>query len=274
MGTWRRGDDRIAQVSSADGEPTRVTGLTTGTTTVVFEMADGLRAEARVEVVRNESDIEDDVRQSLPVELFPDVSPGTDLFLETANPVTFRATNLGDAYDIRIENVTGGVAEATDDARTFILAPSTDTLSFDVIAEGDGRTERFDGIRYGSRLPPAPTIELLDPSTGRTVDESLQPLDLTVLEVAVRRPLPFAANHPDDAAYRVSSVTATLEEISGTDDVVAFSTGTLDLTSFRSQAESGDYLVVDVDGVQRQNYRGDVFAQNEYVPRRFVVPIR
>ena len=219
-------------------------------------------------------DVSENVGNNLEVDLYPSVPTHMPLYVDVANEVEFEATNMGDDYDIEIENVQGGVVESAEAERTFIVSPSTDSMTFDVVASNSERSERFEDISYNGRGAPKPRIQLFNTRRSREVERGIDLSDLTSLELNALADAEFQAAYSDDAAVRISDVTVTLDRTSGSPLVRSFTSGDLDLYDFRTPAAVGDNLYIEIHEVERLNYRDEVVEQAEYYPRSFYVPLK
>jgi hypothetical protein len=272
--TWTCTEPSVVDVSNDEGSKGMASAADTGTSTLRANTPWGIRAEAPIEVVASREQIEDDVRMSLPVELFPSIPTDMPLYAESANEVVFQATNMGDSYTVELENVEGGMAESAEPANAFILAPSDAAMTFDAVVSNARRTERFDGLSYESTAVPAPEIQLFNTRRGREVEKGVDASDMTSLEVRIASDEDFRAAYPDDAAVRLADITVTLERASGTNIIRTYSSGAIDLYDFRTAADVGDRLYIEIDEVERQNYRGDVIPLYNYTPSSFYVPLK
>lgn len=273
--TWSCTNPDVMEVSNDEASKGMATATGPGTSTMRVRTPHGLQAEAAIEVVTSAADLEDDIRANLEVDLFPSVPTTFPLYMGVANVVRFQATNLGDDYTVELENVEGGaVASAEESARAFILSPSAAEMTFDVVVSNSDRTERFDDLSYESRSAPRPRIQLMNSRRGREVERGIDASDITALTLNAIADADFQTNYSDDAAVRISSVKVTLDRQSGSSLVRAFADGDIDLYDFRSVANEGDNLYIEILGVERLNYRDEVVEQSDYYPSSFYVPLK
>jgi len=177
------------------------------------------------------------------------------LYLGCANRLNFVSPQLGALWQPSFsgsgaEIISGGGGKVT-------IVPNASQVTMNVNNQGNTL-----GIeRFKVRLVPKPEIQVF--GNGRLIDEkrgeaasSLRSLD--VRAVADEN---FKATNPEDARFRVTSVTVNLVRGGRRVNFVELG-GSGSIGNLAQQAQSGDRYVVEVKGVQRMNFQGKIMPVN------------
>lgn len=105
-----------------------------------------------------------------------------------------------------------------------------------------------------------PKPDLVVYGNGAPIDErrGMMASGLRSIEVRCTADESFKVSCPNDANFRTSSITINLVRGSRRINSVDGSAGALNISGLAQQAQAGDRYVVEVKGVQRRNFKGDV----------------
>ncbi|MGL4630972.1 MAG: gliding motility protein GldM [Leadbetterella sp.] len=180
------------------------------------------------------------------------------LYFKCANRIQVSSPGLGNLFKPTFsgsgaEFIPGGGGKVT-------IVPSSNKVSLAV---------NNDGIVLGTfpfnvRRVPKPTVSVM--AGGRLVNDEVMKRGIPAkgtrsISVAVAADEDFKATNPEDAKYRVTSYTVYLA--SGTRPKGKLENNG-NIGSIMQNAEPGDRLLIQVDGVQRMNFKGEV--ENVAIP--------
>jgi gliding motility-associated protein GldM len=176
------------------------------------------------------------------------------LYLGCANRLNFVSPQLGSLWQPSFsasgaQVISGGGGKVT-------IIPSAARCVVNVVNQG----VTLGQDPFNVRRVPRPTLVVY--GNGRPVDarRGEQASALRSIEVRAIADEGFKATNPEDANFRVSEVVISLargnRRVTGT----SFSGSGGNITSLAQQAQAGDRYVIEVNGVQRRNFQGNISA--------------
>ena len=189
------------------------------------------------------------------------------LYFKCGNKLNVSVPALGAQYKPSF-SASGALALTGAKTGDVTLVPNSKEVTLNVSSGGNA----IGSQTFQVRPIPKPTIECF--VGGRQVNEK-QGTPGTAMRSMTLRAIPdagFATFLPDDAKFRVSSYEVTL--VRGRRPALATRTingPTADLSAVVEAYREGDRLYIEVKGVQRQNFQGNVEPVN--VSKQFNVPL-
>jgi gliding motility-associated protein GldM len=174
------------------------------------------------------------------------------LYLNCGNKLNVMVPQLGVNYNPTF-SATGGQAITGTEKGVVTIVPNAPKVELTVRQEGN----ILGTVDFKVQPIPKPSIVYFNGNRPVNVKQGEGASSLRVIRVEAQPELNFKQNLPDDARYRVASWTITLAR--GPRPVGAplkATTETVNISQLMSQARPGDRLVVEIDRVQRLNFRG------------------
>ena len=175
------------------------------------------------------------------------------LYLGCANKLSIQSPQLGALWNPNITGNGAAVIPSGEKGKVTVVPNSVD-VSLNISNSGSLLgTERFRVTKV-----PRPTLQI---SVGGTLTNDPRGVPVSsarsVKIQAVADPS-FAAFSPDDANFRTTGATVSL--VRGVKRVTSVTVGPGggSIANLAAEAQPGDRLVIQVDGVQRRNFKGDI----------------
>ncbi|GAB3785654.1 gliding motility protein GldM [Spirosoma horti] len=175
------------------------------------------------------------------------------LYLGCANKLSIQSPQLGALWNPSFSADGAAVIQSGEKGKITVV-PSSASVSLNVSNSGSLLgTERFRVNKV-----PRPTIEVFVGGTNTNDPRGVPVSSARSIRIQAVADPSFAAYSPDDAKFRTTGATVSL--VRGTKRVtfVTIGAGGGSIASLAAEAQPGDRLVVQVEGVQRQNFRGEV----------------
>ncbi|GAA4455993.1 gliding motility protein GldM [Nibrella saemangeumensis] len=176
------------------------------------------------------------------------------LYLGCANKLSIQSPQLGALWNPNF-SANGADVLSGGERGKITIVPSSAQVALNISNGGNLLgTERFRVNRV-----PRPTLEVY--AGGSKIDERRGMPASAVRSVRVQAIADesFRNYSPDDANFRVSSVTVSLARGSRrVGNPVTLGSGGGSLGSLAAEAQPGDRYVVEIEGVQRRNFRGEI----------------
>ena len=205
------------------------------------------------------------------------------LYKDCANQLNVDVPALGEYYQPVI-NASGGEARQSNQNRKRLLVdPQSRVLNLKVATRTNGQTIPLGSQKYRVVLPPKPSIELK--ANGHTYTGMASISKKSRIYMRIKPDREFAEMFDRDARYRISQVDVLLKDglmpakkvasmkVSNKDAVNGFR---INLPSRVQQARTGAILYLQIDKVQRKNYKGKVITDKRFteIERSFAFPLK
>lgn len=175
------------------------------------------------------------------------------LYLGCANKLSIQSPQLGALWNPSF-SADGASVVTSGEKGKITVVPSSATVALNISNSGSLLgTERFRVNKV-----PRPTIEVFVGGTNTNDPRGVPVSSARSIRIQAVADPSFAAYSPDDARFRTTGATVSL--VRGTKRVqfVSVGAGGGSIASLAAEAQAGDRLVVQVEGVQRQNFRGEI----------------
>ncbi|WP_338872027.1 gliding motility protein GldM [Spirosoma sp. SC4-14] len=175
------------------------------------------------------------------------------LYLGCENKLSIQSPQLGALWNPTFSADGASVIQSGEKGKVTIV-PNSKTVSLNINNSGSLLgTERFK-----VNLVPRPTLEYLVGGQRTTDPRGVPVTSARSIQIRAVADPSFAAYAPNDARFRPTGATISL--VRGTKRVQAITVGPTggSLGALAGEAQPGDRLVIQVDGVQRQNFRGEI----------------
>jgi gliding motility-associated protein GldM len=185
------------------------------------------------------------------------------LYRNCANAFRIDVPSLGEVYDPVITARGADIHKSATEMRRFLVTPSAGRCQINVATRSQGKVVPLRDMAYRVIEPPAPTIEMK--VNGRAYNGLAAIPRSSRLSLRIKPDRSFFESFPKDARYRVRNVKIMLKEGLQPPRVVAtvsvdskkLSEGAnLRLPSEVRQARRGAMLYVQLDDIERVNYKG------------------
>ncbi|GAB3806283.1 gliding motility protein GldM [Spirosoma humi] len=175
------------------------------------------------------------------------------LYLGCANKLSIQSPQLGALWNPSF-SADGASVVSSGEKGKITVVPSSANVSLNISNSGSLLgTERFRVNKV-----PRPTLEVAVGGTRASDPRGVPVSSARSVRIQAIPDPSFAAYSPDDAKFRTTGATVSL--VRGTKRVtfVTVGPGGGSIASLAAEAQPGDRLVIQVEGVQRQNFRGEV----------------
>jgi hypothetical protein len=175
------------------------------------------------------------------------------LYLGCANKLSIQSPQLGALWNPSF-SADGASVVSSGEKGKITVVPSSANVSLNISNSGSLLgTERFRVNKV-----PRPTLQI---SVGGTMANDPRGVPVSSARSVKIQAIPdpsFAAYSPDDAKFRTTGATVSL--VRGTKRVtfVTVGAGGGSIAALAAEAQPGDRLVIQIEGVQRQNFRGEI----------------
>ncbi|AUD01491.1 type IX secretion system motor protein PorM/GldM [Spirosoma pollinicola] len=175
------------------------------------------------------------------------------LYLGCANKLSIQSPQLGALWNPNITANGAAVIQSGEKGKVTVV-PSAATVALNVSNGGSLLgTETFKVSKV-----PRPTLQI---SVGGTLTNDPRGVPVSSARSVKIQAVPdpsFAIFSPEDARFRTTGATISL--VRGTRRVTSVTVGPGggSIATLAAEAQPGDRLVIQVDGVQRQNFRGEI----------------
>ena len=105
---------------------------------------------------------------------------------------------------------------------------------------------------------PRPTIDVFVGGTRANDPRGVPVSSARSVKIQAVSDPSFAAFSPDDANFRTTGATVSLVRGNRRVQFVTVGAGGGSIAGLAAEAQSGDRLVIQIDGVQRRNFKGDI----------------
>lgn len=175
------------------------------------------------------------------------------LYLGCANKLSIQSPQLGALWNPNISGDGAAVIQSGEKGKVTVV-PSSVNVALNISNGGSLLgTERFKVTKV-----PRPTIEVAVGGVGTNDPRGVPVSSARSVRIQAVSDPSFAAFSPDDANFRTTGATVSL--VRGTRRLkaqqVAAGGGTIG--ELAAEAQPGDRLIIQVDGVQRRNFRGEI----------------
>ena len=185
------------------------------------------------------------------------------LYRNCANTLRIDVPSLGEVYDPVVTATGGDVRESATAKRRFLVTPNARRCKINVATRSQGKVVPLRDMAYKVIEPPAPGIEMM--VNGRAYNGLAAIPRSSRLQLSIKPDRSFFESFPKDARYRVRAAKIMLKDGLQPPRVVGtvslsnedLSRGAnLRLPSEVRQARPGAMLYVQLDEIERINYRG------------------
>ncbi|MBC7568619.1 MAG: gliding motility protein GldM [Spirosoma sp.] len=175
------------------------------------------------------------------------------LYLGCANKLSIQSPQLGALWNPTI-TANGGAVVPSGVKGKVTVVPSSKDIAINISNGGNLLgTERF-----RVNLVPRPTLEYAVGGRPANDPRGVPVSSARSVQVRAVADPSFAAFSPDDAKFRVTGMTVSLVRGSRRIQATQLGAGGGSIGGLAAEAQEGDRLVIQVDGVQRQNFRGEI----------------
>ncbi|MCK8491177.1 MULTISPECIES: gliding motility protein GldM [Spirosoma] len=175
------------------------------------------------------------------------------LYLGCANKLSIQSPQLGALWNPNFSADGGAVIQSGEKGKITVV-PSAANLSLNISNSGSLLgTERFRVNRV-----PRPTLEVFVGGTRANDPRGVPVSSARSVRIQAVADPSFAAYSPDDANFRTTGATVSLVRGTKRIQAVTVPAGGGSIAGLAAEAQPGDRLVIQVDGVQRRNFRGEV----------------
>jgi gliding motility-associated protein GldM len=175
------------------------------------------------------------------------------LYLGCANKLSIQSPQLGALWSPNITADGAAVIQSGEKGKITVV-PSAASVSLNISNGGSLLgTERFRVSKV-----PRPTIEIFIGGTRASDPRGVPVSSARSVRIQAVSDPSFAAFSPDDANFRTTGATISL--VRGTRRVKQANVGAGggSISEIASEAQPGDRIIIEVNGVQRRNFRGDI----------------
>ncbi|RYC71146.1 MULTISPECIES: type IX secretion system motor protein PorM/GldM [Spirosoma] len=175
------------------------------------------------------------------------------LYLGCANKLSIQSPQLGALWSPTITGNGAAVIPSGEKGKVTVV-PSAAQVSLNISNGGSLLgTETFRVNRV-----PRPTLEYRVGGQATNDPRGVPVTSARSVQVRAVSDPSFATFSPDDAKFRVTGMTVSLVRGARRVQSVNLGPGGGSVSSLAAEAQSGDRLVIQVEGVQRQNFRGEI----------------
>ena len=175
------------------------------------------------------------------------------LYLGCANKLSIQSPQLGAFWNPTITANGASVIPSGEKGKVTVV-PNSATVALNISNGGSLLgTEPFRVNKV-----PRPTLDIFVGGTRANDPRGVPVSSARSVKIQAVPDPSFAAFSPDDANFRTTGATVSL--VRGTKRVsfVNVGPGGGSIGSLAAEAQAGDRLVIQVEGVQRRNFRGDI----------------
>ncbi|WP_420151624.1 gliding motility protein GldM [Spirosoma sp.] len=175
------------------------------------------------------------------------------LYLGCANKLSIQSPQLGALWNPNFSADGASVVQSGEKGKITVV-PSSANVSLNISNSGSLLgTERFRVNKV-----PRPTLEVFVGGTRANDPRGVPVSSARSVRIQAVADPSFAAYSPDDANFRTTGATVSL--VRGTRRVKAATVGAGggSIADLAAEAQPGDRLVIQIEGVQRRNFRGEV----------------
>lgn len=176
------------------------------------------------------------------------------LYFACANRLQLTSAGLGELFKPSFsgsgaEFIPGGSGKVT-------VVPNSRNVSMNVVNDG----VNLETFPFPVRTVPKPTVVIM--ANGATIGDDIEKKGLAASSVRTISAKAisdedFRATNPEDANFRVTGIKVSLAR--GTRYVDSISGGaSVNINTLAQQAQAGDRYIIEVSGVQRKNFKGNV----------------
>ncbi|QJW88903.1 gliding motility protein GldM [Spirosoma taeanense] len=175
------------------------------------------------------------------------------LYLGCANKLSIQSPQLGALWNPNFSADGAQVIQSGEKGKITVV-PSSANVSLNISNSGSLLgTERFRVNRV-----PRPTLEYYVGGQKVTDPRGVPASAARSVRVNAVADESFRNYSPDDANFRVTGITVSLARGTRRVGVVNLGPGGGSIGSLAAEAQPGDRVVIQVDGVQRRNFKGDI----------------
>ncbi len=175
------------------------------------------------------------------------------LYLGCANKLSIQSPQLGALWNPNI-SANGAAVISSGEKGKITVVPNSATVSLNISNSGSLLgTESFKVSKV-----PRPTLQI---SVGGTPANDPRGVPVSSARSVKIQAVPdpsFATFSPDDARFRTTGATVSLVRGVKRVTFVSVGPGGGSIAALAAEAQPGDRLVIQVEGVQRQNFRGEI----------------
>lgn len=175
------------------------------------------------------------------------------LYLGCANKLSIQSPQLGALWNPTITGDGAAVISSGEKGKVTVV-PSAVSVALNISNSGSLLgTERFKVTKV-----PRPSIQVSVGGTPATSPQGVPVSSARSVKIQAVSDPSFAAFSPDDANFRTTGATVSL--VRGTKRVKfsKIGAGGGSISDLAAEAQPGDRLIIEVDGVQRRNFRGEI----------------
>ncbi|GAB3889636.1 type IX secretion system motor protein PorM/GldM [Spirosoma agri] len=175
------------------------------------------------------------------------------LYLGCANKLSIQSPQLGALWNPSF-SADGASVVSSGEKGKITVVPSSASVALNISNSGSLLgTERFRVNKV-----PRPTLEIFVGGTRASDPRGVPVSSARSVRIQAVADPSFATYSPDDANFRATSATVSL--VRGTKRVqfVTVQGGGGSIANLAAEAQPGDRLVIQVEGVQRRNFRGEI----------------
>ncbi|WP_080054934.1 type IX secretion system motor protein PorM/GldM [Spirosoma aerolatum] len=175
------------------------------------------------------------------------------LYLGCANKLSIQSPQLGALWNPNF-SADGAAVVSSGEKGKITVVPNSANVSLNISNAGSLLgTERFRVNKV-----PRPTLEIFVGGTRANDPRGVPVSSARSVRIQAIPDPSFAAYSPDDAKFRTTGATVSL--VRGTRRVkfTQVGAGGGSIADLAAEAQPGDRLVIQIDGVQRQNFRGEI----------------
>ncbi|UFH53722.1 gliding motility protein GldM [Spirosoma sp. KNUC1025] len=175
------------------------------------------------------------------------------LYLGCANKLSIQSPQLGALWNPNF-SADGAAVISSGEKGKITVVPSSSQVALNISNSGSLLgTERFKVNKV-----PRPTLEIFVGGTRANDPRGVPVSSARSVRIQAVADPSFAAYSPDDANFRTTGATVSL--VRGTRRVkfATVAAGGGSIADLAAEAQPGDRLVIQVEGVQRRNFRGEI----------------
>lgn len=181
------------------------------------------------------------------------------LYFRCANKLQTSSPGLGGLYNPVYSG--SGAEFIPGNGGQVTVVPTASKVVLDVANDG----VKLKSFPFNVRRVPKPTIEVL--ANNAVVGESVKKRGISAsslrrIDVRAVPDEDFKNNNPEDANFRVSSYNIFLASGTRPKGKLEGVSGSQDVSSLAQQARTGDRYLIEVKGVQRRNFKGQIEEVN------------
>ncbi len=172
------------------------------------------------------------------------------LYFNCGNDLNIQVPALGASYKPSFSASGASIVNGADKGMIIVIPSTKDKVSINVSSEGSA----IGKVEFPVRAVPRP--QLVAKINGQPVDQKRGVLQVPQTIMVVAEPDPsFATALPKEARYGVTDGEITLARGKREVKTLNFSSGNVNLSAIRGEAQSGDRIIIQVKKVLRKNFR-------------------